>query len=282
MVNSTAVFEYETYETSALEYLTEHRRYKTTKEAETATTEIISPEIILSAIKEIIEKILSVIDVNMVVRAFEKSIMDNLYLLNEVKIKLEPFEEIYQEFFEVPNWIKTVEKSYPEVIKLSRKLKSDEELTRIDKWNLNEIVKASGWNKEDIIEDLKNLDVDPSEREERYWNLFEKYYQEAKDLKNKGDDLQAAEKLWGGITALIKAYAAKKGIIVEHWSRGKLDRFVANNVEEHLKEKFEDLLTYGTELHEHFYEKRLPRRKFERRWNQCVNLIEEIKNMIGT
>jgi len=166
---------------------------------------------------------------------------------------------------------------YPEVLELSKKIKCNEKLTKTDEWNLNEIVEASGWDKEDIVEDLKNLDVDPSEREERYWDLFEKYYKEAKELKDKGDDVQASEKLWGTITTLVKAYTAKKGILVEHWSKRKLSRVVANNVEDRLREKLEDLLTYGNELHEHFYERSLPPKTFERRWNQCVELIEDIK-----
>ncbi len=171
----------------------------------------------------------------------------------------------------------TVKREYPEVVELSRKLKGGGELTEGERWNLNEIVEASGWSREDVEEDLRNLDVDPSEREEEYWSIFKKYYREAVELRNKGDDLQAAEKMWGAITALVKAYAARKHLLIEHWSRRKLDKFVANNVEEELRSLFEDLLTYGGELHEHFYEKRLPPAKFSKRWKQCEKLIEEIK-----
>lgn len=42
---------------------------------------------------------------------------------------------------------------------------------------------GSGWDEEDLKEDLMNLDKDPTEREERYYELFEKYYEEVINLK---------------------------------------------------------------------------------------------------
>jgi len=279
-MNSTVTFE---HEISSLGLVSSPVARSYRRKGETATTEITS--LVVKIIKPPSERFTNDIstvrareetmaNLRLLFSYFLYSLERNIYLSDEIKIKTLLDNQINI------SWIETIEKSYPEVIELSNKLKSNEKLTRIDKWNLNEIVEASGWNKEDIVEDLKNLDVDPSEREERYWNLFKKYYIESKKLKDVGDNTQAAEKLWGSITALIKAYAANKGMIIEHWSRGKLDRFVANNVGGHLKEKFEDLLTYGSELHEHFYEGRLPQEKFEKRWNQCVELIEEIKRYI--
>lgn len=273
MVTNTTILkeDVERYDTSALALTYSEVSYKRAKRQETSTTDIILLEdVFIKNIRTFVERVMSILTIEDIARAIEKAISD-FYLFDE--IRLEGIEPLPLE------WTR---RRYPEIIELSRKLKNNEELTKIDEWNLNEIVRASGWNKNDIMEDLINIDVDPSEREEEYWNLFEKYYKEAGELKSKGDDLQAAEKLWGVITALVKAYAAKKGVIVEHWSRGRLDRFVANNVEKDLKEKFEDLLTYGSELHEHFYEKRLPREKFERRWNQCVELIKEIRASIST
>jgi len=168
---------------------------------------------------------------------------------------------------------------FPEIFRLYQKLKRGERLSRLDLWNLNEVKEGSGWADEDIKEELMNLDKDPSEREERYYQLFLKYYREAEELKGAGDYLQAAEKIWGAITALIKAYFSRKGVYVAIWSRSKLDKTVENNVEERYRSLFYDLLTYGGELHEHFYEKRIPKEKFERRWGQCIELIERIKSI---
>jgi len=119
---------------------------------------------------------------------------------------------------------------------------------------------GSRRTEEDIKEELVNLDVDPTEREKRYYKLFMKYFREAGELK-KNDYVQAAEKLWGAVTALIKAYFSRRGVFVAHWSRSKIYNAVDNNIEKRYRQKFYDLLTYGGELHEHFYEKSLTKRK---------------------
>ena len=91
-----------------------------------------------------------------------------------------------------------------------------------DEWNFRELCEATGWDKDDVKEELANIDKDPVEREKVYADLFSKYYEEARKLKEEGDDVQAAEKLWGAITALVKVYSCKKRVFVTHWGRGKL------------------------------------------------------------
>jgi len=51
-----------------------------------------------------------------------------------------------------------------------------------------------------VIEEFKSLDVDPSERVERYRSLFETYYKEALAHRERGDTRQAGEKMWGAMT----------------------------------------------------------------------------------
>ena len=111
---------------------------------------------------------------------------------------------------------------YPEIWELIRKLKNNEKLSKIDEWNLNEIIKTCGWNREDVIDDLINIHIPPIKFEKKYWQLFNKYYDEAKELKNRGDLPQAGEKLWGSIIALIKNYSVKYGIYVPHWDYEQL------------------------------------------------------------
>lgn len=180
-----------------------------------------------------------------------------------------------------PPHMDELKKEYPEIVKLHDKLLRKEPFDRRDEWNLKELCEATGWDKDDVKEELANIDKDPVEREKVYADLFSKYYDGARRLKEKGDDVQASEKLWGAITALVKVYSCKKGVFVAHWGRGKLHKFVEENVEEAFREKFSDLLTFGGELHEHFFERHLPRRKFDRRWNQCIRLIDELKERVN-
>jgi len=53
-----------------------------------------------------------------------------------------------------------------------------------------------GWDEDDAADELKNLATNPSERVEKYVELFQKYYNEAHRLLEQGDYTQAAEKLW--------------------------------------------------------------------------------------
>ena len=171
-------------------------------------------------------------------------------------------------------------REWAEVVAISMKLVRGEKLNECDELWIRELATASGWSIDDIVEELKNLDVDPSERVERYRTLFENYYREALERKERGDTKQAGEKIWGAVTALIKLYAATKGILTIHWSIGKLDSFVENNIEARYRKLFRDLLDKAHMLHEHFYEGYLSSRGFEERWREVVELIEKIKKIM--
>lgn len=117
--------------------------------------------------------------------------------------------------------------------------------------------------------------MSPSKRVERYRDLLEKYLEEAKKLAEKGDTRHAAEKLWGAILALVKMYATMKNVPRVHWSRGKIERFIENNVEKDLRQQFIELLDKGSALHEHFYEGHMARKTFVERWSRALELIEQ-------
>lgn len=131
-----------------------------------------------------------------------------------------------------------------------------------------------------MIEELENLGVDPSERVERYRELFEEYYREALEHKTRGDTRQAGEKIWGAVTALVKLYATLKGVFIDHWSLSRLHRFVESNVEVKHRKLFMDLLDKAFILHIHFYEAHLGPEGFEERWREVVNLIEKVKEVV--
>jgi len=68
---------------------------------------------------------------------------------------------------------------WSEVVAISVKLAHGEELDERDRLWVRELVAASGWRENDLLEELENIDVDPSERVERYRELFENYCREA-------------------------------------------------------------------------------------------------------
>lgn len=169
---------------------------------------------------------------------------------------------------------------WPEVLEISNKLVRGLGLSEVDEAWVRELSTACGWEVEDVIEELKNIWADPSERVSRYKELFEEYYKSALKHKEKGDIKQAGEKMWGAVVALVKMYAAIKGAPVIHWSRGKIDRFIANNVEERYRDVFRALVDGAHILHEYFYEGDLDPGLFEDRWKETLKRLEEVKKIV--
>jgi hypothetical protein len=169
--------------------------------------------------------------------------------------------------------LREVSRGWPEVFELHVKLNMGSELDERNLGWLEELSRACGWDLEDVVEEVGNLNVDPSERVYRYKSLFENYYNRALEYKKRGDTRQAGEKLWGAILALIKLYASLKGVPVIHWSRGKVDSFITDNVEARYKKLFRDLVDKAHVLHEHFYEGRLDPKSFNERWEELLELV---------
>jgi hypothetical protein len=176
-------------------------------------------------------------------------------------------------FFEIYN-------EWPVVATLAMKLISREPLTNIEEQNLKELALATGLNMEDIKNELINLAADPSERIRDYKELLERYYKEALELFGSGNTRQAGEKIWASVLSLIKLYASLKRIFIAYWSRGKIDNFIASNVEPKYKKFFRELVDRAQILHEHFYEGYLNEELFKERWNEVVELFEKTRRMI--
>ena len=170
-------------------------------------------------------------------------------------------------------------REFPEVLSLALKLHFRKPLSEVDMLWLKELAEAAGWSIEDVVDELENLHRDPSERVERYKVLFEKLYGEALNLVEK-DTVQAAEKMWGAITALIKLHASLRRIPLIHWTHDKLYNYVANNVEREYREIFKNLLRAGEPLHRHFYEKGLDPEAFKEYWSDAVRLVEEARKIV--
>jgi len=170
-------------------------------------------------------------------------------------------------------------REFPELIPLVEKLVEEKPLDEVDKSSLRELVEATGWSFDDVVDDLRNVWRDPSERVDKYRSMFEKYYGEALELINK-DPRQAAEKLWGAITALVKLHAALKGVFIAHWSHGKLYNYVTHNVEERYRKLFYDLLKTGEVLHRYFYEGDLDRDTLNIHWTEALKLLDEAKQIV--
>jgi hypothetical protein len=168
---------------------------------------------------------------------------------------------------------------FPELFALVGKLVEEKPLDETDEANLRELAGATGWSVDDVVDDLRNGWGDPLGRVDRYREMFERYYREALELVDR-DARQAAEKLWGAVTALVKLHASLKRVFVAGWDHGKLYNYVTRNVEEKHRELFYDLLMTGRELHRYFYEGDLDRDTFINFWTGAFKLLEEAKEVV--
>jgi hypothetical protein len=153
--------------------------------------------------------------------------------------------------------LEELRREYPEVVSLAAKLASGGQLSGNDILTLREVAEAMGWDVDDAADELKSLAANPSERVKKYMELFQKYYSEAHRLLEQGDYPQAAEKLWGAATALVKLHAALRGVFTAAWSHGKLYNYVTHNVEDEHKQAFRDMLKAAEVMHRYFYERDL-------------------------
>ncbi|MGC8848997.1 MAG: PaREP1 family protein [Candidatus Bathyarchaeia archaeon] len=175
------------------------------------------------------------------------------------------------------SYLRIVAEEWPEIARVASKLAGGERLNRQDRLWVDEVAEATGWDVADVADDLRS---EPLERMDKYRELFESYWRKAKEHKDRGDAKQAAEKLWGSIVALVKFYACKRGVPVVHWSRGKIEKFVTENIPRKHRGLFRDLLDRGQTFHEYFYEEHLDEKTFEERWVELNKLLEKAKTIV--
>ncbi|MEM2189414.1 MAG: hypothetical protein QXO15_04365 [Nitrososphaerota archaeon] len=130
---------------------------------------------------------------------------------------------------------------WPELWLVAVKLFRGEGLNEWDEGWLRKVSEATGWKLNDVIDELKNVSKDSAERAEKYYSLYTGYLEEAKNYYRLNDFRQAGGKPCSAALALIKYYAAIKGMPLIHWSRGKIEKFITNNVEHDLRKLFRDL-----------------------------------------
>ena len=131
---------------------------------------------------------------------------------------------------------------------------------------------------EEFIIEKVSKDLDPPERIELYINLYEKYLKEAEDFYKKGDLVQAGEKFWGALTALLNAIAEKRGL--PHYSH----RDYAVIIDELYREtKDRDLVvgfSLAERLHANFYHNFISKDQFDLHREEVLKLIKKLKDLI--
>jgi len=101
----------------------------------------------------------------------------------------------HQRKLEAEDHLSELKREWPEIFRIYEKLNRGETLNTLNMEWIDELSKEIGWSADAVMDEIKNLDKEPSSRVEKYQKIFEEYYKEAKELKDKKDYRQAGEKL---------------------------------------------------------------------------------------
>ncbi len=98
--------------------------------------------------------------------------------------------------------------------------------------------------------------METQEREDQYHKLSDKYLRDAEALLKEEDYVQASEKFWGTAALMVKTVAAGRGMELN--SHRDIRRFVNRLRNERDEPDLNLLFGVAADLHQNFYEDRLP------------------------
>ena len=126
---------------------------------------------------------------------------------------------------------------------------------------------------------LKGLgeELDPRRFVEHYQALSDRYLGNAKEFLNKGDLLQASERLWGAVALAVKMVAAMRGLKLEE--HGSLWSFVSRLSKEQRDKELVTLFSAANGLHRNFYENQMNRESLEIIIEDIERLITKLKGI---
>ena len=132
---------------------------------------------------------------------------------------------------------------------------------------------------EEIIVEAFLEQVDPESRVKVYLELYEKYLRDAEGLSSEGDIVQASEKYWGAVTALLSVIGEREGL--PHYTHRDLVEVI-----EHIALKANDpevstLFRLAEGLHANFYHNFLRKETFDRHKEGVLKLIAKLKEYLG-
>ena len=140
-----------------------------------------------------------------------------------------------------------------------------------------ELAARRGKSLEQFLVDVLVRELDPVERVEAYLKLFEKYLSDAEELYKRGDLVQAGEKYWGAVAALLSAVAERRG--QPHYTHRDFWEVVETLVEETKNPEYSTLFSLAEKLHANFYHGFLRKESFDKHREGVLKLVEMLKEL---
>ncbi|ADN49969.1 PaREP1 family protein [Vulcanisaeta distributa] len=149
-----------------------------------------------------------------------------------------------------------------------------EELLRL----INEESRKRGVTTELFLADLLAQRLDPKDRVYIYLKIHEELLKHSDEEYVKGDLVQASEKLWGAVAALLNAIAEARGW--EHYSHRDYD-VIINRLFRETGDK--DLPLYfgaAERLHANFYHNFMTKDEYELHREYVLRLINKLRDLL--
>jgi len=143
---------------------------------------------------------------------------------------------------------------------------------------ISAIAKRKAKSVEEVILECIAKDIDPSLRIEVYMKLHERYLRDAEELYAKGDLIQAGEKYWGAVIALLNAIGEKRGW--SHYTHRDYAEII-ERLSEELKEPLGRLFAGIERLHANYYHNFLTKVNFEAHREDALKLMRKLRSLMG-
>jgi len=126
---------------------------------------------------------------------------------------------------------------------------------------ITKLAKEHGKDVYNFLVDIISEKIDPKTRIDIYIMLFKKLLTEAEKLEAQGDTVQASEKYWGAIAALLDIIGEKKK--KPHYTHRDYWEIMNMIIDEMKDESLAELFALAEKLHSNFYHDFIPRHQFK-------------------
>ncbi|ADN49790.1 PaREP1 family protein [Vulcanisaeta distributa] len=144
---------------------------------------------------------------------------------------------------------------------------------------LSEIAKKRDLSPELYLAELISRDLDPKDRVSIYLKIHSELLNEAEKEYADNDLVQAGEKYWGAVVALLNAIAELKGW--EHFSHRDYAIIIERLADEFNDDELRTLFDSVEKLHANFYHNFLDRSGFNLRRDRALALIKRLSEYMA-
>jgi len=143
---------------------------------------------------------------------------------------------------------------------------------------LTELARKQGIPVDLFLAKIAEKDLDPNTRIKMYLEIFERLLKEVEEYERKGDLIQASEKYWEAICALLNIIGEIKGM--PHYRHSDYWEIIEEIISETRDRDIARFFSVAERLHANFYHNFIRKENFHIYSSDVKALIKKLKNYI--